>query len=241
MAEEPTGRSDPSRRPIEESFAALNIPAEVMPSKYEVDIGMLNKGVLPRGPQPDWDPDIVAALDDDLDMDDPDNILVDDFMSLANAEGGEYEGDDDYDGDDDYEGGDDEFDMNAEEFILAQKFDGTGTSRNNFGDKQLTKSDDEWETESDVSSTGNFDCGDLSDFNDSEEETKSRFTNYSMTSSVIRRTQGLKVLDDHFERIMEEYDDEEIGSIDHNDPTGILCVFEFSYFIFCNLSYHSMN
>jgi len=94
------------------------------------------------------------------------------------------------------------------------------TSRNNFGDKQLTKSDDEWETESDVSSTGNFDCGDLSDFSDSEEETKSRFTNYSMTSSVIRRTQGLKVLDDHFERIMEEYDDEEIGSIDHNDPTG---------------------
>lgn len=32
------------------------------------------------GPRPDWDPDIVAALDDALDLDDPDNILEDDFV-----------------------------------------------------------------------------------------------------------------------------------------------------------------
>jgi protein LTV1 len=32
------------------------------------------------GPRPDWDPDIVAALDDALDLEDPDNILDDDFM-----------------------------------------------------------------------------------------------------------------------------------------------------------------
>ena len=32
------------------------------------------------GPRPDLDPDIVAALDDALDMNDPDNILEDDFM-----------------------------------------------------------------------------------------------------------------------------------------------------------------
>lgn len=59
---------------------------------------------------------------------------------------------------------------------------------------------------------------------DSEEETKSRFTNYSMTSSVIRRTQGLKLLDDRFERIMEEYDEEEIGAIDHEEQIGNLNV-----------------
>ena len=32
------------------------------------------------GPRPDLDPDIVAALDDALDLNDPDNILDDDFM-----------------------------------------------------------------------------------------------------------------------------------------------------------------
>lgn len=32
------------------------------------------------GPRPDLDPDIVAALDDALDLDDSDNILDDDFI-----------------------------------------------------------------------------------------------------------------------------------------------------------------
>merc|ERR1719466_607231 len=56
-----------------------------------------------------------------------------------------------------------------------------------------------------------------SEDDDSADETKSRFTDYSMTSSVIRRTQGLKTLDDRFERIMEEYDEDEIGSRDHEE------------------------
>lgn len=34
-----------------------------------------------------------------------------------------------------------------------------------------------------------------------EEETKSRFTNYSMSSSVIRRNEQLTLLDDKFERV----------------------------------------
>ena len=34
-----------------------------------------------------------------------------------------------------------------------------------------------------------------------DEETKSRFTNYSMTSSVIRRNEGLTLLDDRFEKV----------------------------------------
>ena len=32
------------------------------------------------GPRPDLDPDVVAALDDALDLNDPDNILDDDFV-----------------------------------------------------------------------------------------------------------------------------------------------------------------
>lgn len=36
------------------------------------------------GPRLDMDPDIVAALDEDFDYDDPDNMLEDDFILKAN-------------------------------------------------------------------------------------------------------------------------------------------------------------
>jgi hypothetical protein len=36
-----------------------------------------------------------------------------------------------------------------------------------------------------------------------DEETKSRFTEYSMTSSVMRRSDGLTLLDDRFEKVCE--------------------------------------
>lgn len=36
------------------------------------------------GPRLDFDPDIVAALDDDFDFDNPENVLEDDFVLQAN-------------------------------------------------------------------------------------------------------------------------------------------------------------
>ena len=67
-------------------------------------------------------------------------------------------------------------------------------------------SDDEYE---DIPSDEAEQCDVGSDFGggfDDEqsftgEETKSRFTNYSMTSSVIRRNEGLTLLDDRFEKV----------------------------------------
>ena len=38
------------------------------------------------GPRLDWDPDIVAGLDEDFNYDDPDNQLDDNFMDMANEE-----------------------------------------------------------------------------------------------------------------------------------------------------------
>jgi len=37
------------------------------------------------GPRPDLDPDIVAALDDDFNYEDPDNELDDDFVAMADG------------------------------------------------------------------------------------------------------------------------------------------------------------
>lgn len=57
-------------------------------------------------------------------------------------------------------------------------------------DSDADRSDDEF-------SSG----GECEDFDDEEEETKTRFTNYSLSSSVIRRTEGLTLLDDRFEKV----------------------------------------
>lgn len=70
--------------------------------------------------------------------------------------------------------------------------------------------DDEWE---DTDEEGDFDSdGGLSgdeDLDDGvpreflfmDEETKSRFTEYSLTSSVMRRNEQLTLLDDRFEKV----------------------------------------
>lgn len=223
MAED-FGPPRPKPKPKQpDDIFGIKLPSEVLPSKYEEDIGMLNKGVLPRGPQPDWDPDIVACLDDDIDLDDTGNLLEDDFIMLANEEGlfvdegGSYNGGHVFHKDFDYIPSDyvpgnmpdlEDLPMGGP---MAAPPPVTGPLR-----EQVDKDGSEC---SDISS-GNLDLEqDLSDFEDedSEDETKSRFTDYSMTSSVIRRTQGLKILDDRFERIMEEYDEEDVGARDHEE------------------------
>ena len=168
------------------AFGKLLLPKEVLPSKYEEKEGMLSKGILPRGPQPDWDPDIVAALDDDVNFNDPENILEDDFVIKANS-------------------------------MIIDSFD----------EEDNNDDDENWETDSECSFESDIDSENLmseEDFNNEKEEVKSRFTNYSMTSSVIRRTTGLKNLDDHFEKIMEEYDENNIGCVDNEDVTGNVSV-----------------
>ncbi len=71
--------------------------------------------------------------------------------------------------------------------------------------------DDEWEDtdeEGDFDSEGGF-SGDEDmegggrgrEFLFMDEETKSRFTEYSMTSSVMRRNEQLTLLDDRFEKV----------------------------------------
>ncbi|XP_023715960.1 protein LTV1 homolog, partial [Cryptotermes secundus] len=82
----------------------LKLPSSVFASKVEEDIGLLNRAAPHSGPHLDLDPDIVAAMDEDFDFEDPGNELEDNFIELANAEGSGSEmgsGDDDDDDDDD--------------------------------------------------------------------------------------------------------------------------------------------
>ncbi|VEN61185.1 unnamed protein product, partial [Callosobruchus maculatus] len=115
------------------------------------------------------DPDLVAAMDDDFDYEDPENQLEDNFIELANGVASD-EDDDENEVDSDYD--DEEMDE--------------VDSQESFG----------------------------------AEETKSRFTNYSMTSSVIRRNNQLSLLDDRFEKMYADYEDNEIGALDCEEIEG---------------------
>lgn len=157
----------------------LQLPAGVFQSEQEEDVGMLNRAAPISGPRLDLDPDIVAAMDEDFDFDDPDNELDDDFMMMAQSDKPTTRSQDDDDEDDD--------------------------------------------DEDDEESGEDYDSDDLDDDDQksfASEETKSRFTSYSMTSSVIKRNEGLTLLDDRFEKIFEEYDDMEIGALDQDEIEG---------------------
>uniref|UniRef100_X1ZD67 Protein LTV1 homolog n=1 Tax=Capitella teleta TaxID=283909 RepID=X1ZD67_CAPTE len=160
--------------------SVVNLPSEVFASAKEDDIGLLNKAAPQSGPRLDWDPDIVAALDEDFDFDNPENLLDDDFVIQAND--GQMEA---LEVDDDDEGGfaSDEADLSDEDGDVLGSLDGH-------------------------------------DFDDCE--TKTRFTDYSVSSSVIQRNEGLTLLDDRFEKLYEQYDDTEIGALDHEDIAGCM-------------------
>uniref|UniRef100_A0A6P7G8C5 Protein LTV1 homolog n=1 Tax=Diabrotica virgifera virgifera TaxID=50390 RepID=A0A6P7G8C5_DIAVI len=59
-----------------------------------------------------------------------------------------------------------------------------------------------------------------SDASFEKEETKSRFTNYSVTSSVMRRNDQLSLLDERFEKMFVGYDENEIGALDCEEIEG---------------------
>uniref|UniRef100_A0A1A7WC22 Protein LTV1 homolog n=1 Tax=Iconisemion striatum TaxID=60296 RepID=A0A1A7WC22_9TELE len=172
--------------------ASIHLPSSVFASEFEEEVGLLNKAAPVSGPRLDMDPDIVAALDEDFDHSNPDNMLEDDFIIKANCAAGGWESEegcaDNDDEDDEWEDTDDEGDFDSE----------GGFS----GDEHVEG------------------CGGELLFMD--EETKSRFTDYSLSSSVMRRNQQLTLLDDRFEKFYEQFDDDEIGALDNAELEGFI-------------------
>ncbi|XP_006806217.1 protein LTV1 homolog [Neolamprologus brichardi] len=170
--------------------ASINLPSSVFASEFEEKVGLLNKAAPISGPRLDMDPDIVAALDDDFDFENPNNILDDDFIIRANSGTGavDMEGDGHDDDDDEWEDTDEEGDFDSE----------GGFSSNEDAE------------------------ADGREFLFMDEETKSRFTEYSLTSSVMRRNEQLTLLDDRFEKFYEQFDDDEIGALDNAELEGFI-------------------
>lgn len=171
--------------------ATIHLPSSVFASEFEEDVGLLNKAAPVSGPRLDMDPDIVAALDEDFDYDDPENMLEDDFIVKANCADGALDAEGGYDDDDDeWEDTDEEDDFD---------------SKGGFSDDEHME--------------GGAHDGEFLFMN---EETKSRFTEYSLTSSVMRRNEQLSLLDDRFEKFYEQFDDDEIGALDNAELEGFI-------------------
>lgn len=177
--------SDPSLSKPKSKSITLNLPSSVFASEYEEDEGLLRKAAAVPGPRPDLEPDIVAALDDDFDFENPDNQLDDNFMEMAM--GGEG------DEDDENEYGSDKSDFS---------FDSNG----DMADIDSNEENDQ--------------LGPLRSCRFDNEDTKSRFTEYSMSSSVMRRNEQLSLLDDRFEKFYENYEENEIGALDCEEIEG---------------------
>ena len=63
--------------------------------------------------------------------------------------------------------------------------------------------------------------GRFSNFSDEDEETGSKFTTYSMSSSVIRRNNGLAQLDEQFDKFFDNYEEDEVGGCELDELEGI--------------------
>lgn len=63
--------------------SSIMLPSSVFESNVVEREDLSKKAALPVGPQLDWDPDIVEAMEDDFDFDDPNNQLNDDFVVQA--------------------------------------------------------------------------------------------------------------------------------------------------------------
>uniref|UniRef100_A0A8C0B794 Protein LTV1 homolog n=1 Tax=Buteo japonicus TaxID=224669 RepID=A0A8C0B794_9AVES len=173
---------------------SIKLPSSVFATEFEEDVGLLNKAAPVSGPRLDFDPDIVAALDDDFDFDNPENILEDDFVLQANEP---------------QKGGSDAEDQDEWEDV-----------EDDSDEKDSYSNDKDYDSEGPLSDDGVN--GQTKEFLFMQEETRSRFTEYSMTSSVMRRNEQLTLLDDRFEKFFEQFDEDEIGALDNVELEGYI-------------------
>ncbi|XP_068606830.1 protein LTV1 homolog [Brachionichthys hirsutus] len=122
---------------------------------------------------------------------------------------------------------DDDFAYDDPGNVLEDDFMLKANSSSGAVGKEDDDDDDEWEDTDEECNSEDGLSGDEGSDEDGEclfmdEETKSRFTEYSLTSSVMRRNDQLSFLDDRFEKFYEQFDDDEIGALDNAELEGFI-------------------
>ncbi|CAO3591665.1 unnamed protein product [Absidia cylindrospora] len=176
----------------------FEMPASVLPSSIELEKGVMNQQTgLEGGLQPDMDPrlrEVLEALEDEEyvedDLEDFFGNLNDDTVEAYDPEEDEEEYYDDSDAE--YEEYEEEYeDQQVDGPVDPENYDWQAAF-NKFKKSQArgAGSDDEF---------------------DDDDDRQSKGTGFSISSSAMHRTAQLRALDDRFERIEEEYlqDDDE--------------------------------
>jgi protein LTV1 len=193
---------DANNNNIEKS--RLQLPSTVFASKFEEEIGYMNQAAPDHDPKINWDPDIVKLLDEssDVELNNEENEFEDDFFIKANSEQP----------------------VNCKSDAKKKNKVKSYISEPNEDDEENEDEDEDDEEEEEEEEEENDSTLGFNDYYESESvrdfETKSRFSNYSMSSSIIRRNEGLRQLDDHFEKVFAEYDEDQIGSLDTDEIDG---------------------
>lgn len=204
-------------------------------SKDETRVGMLERAYRADGMT--FDKDVLQAMSKDFDFENPNNILDDDFIDQA---GGLIEDEGELLNDEVSDLTKELFEDEPEVIPLGpedgmdDEDDGQSTDSDNYDLDEFVRDTNEQSTDEAFgqgrrlilfkkksTKKGIESDREKTNFQDNDDN-KSVFTNYSMTSSVMRRSQGLQQIDEHFERLFEkEYadDDTEIDVLDEgNDP-----------------------
>ncbi|XP_004346181.2 hypothetical protein CAOG_05508 [Capsaspora owczarzaki ATCC 30864] len=211
------------------------LPADLFASADETKVGLMNLQAAPATAIGlDWDPEIVAALDASDDETDMGPELEDDFISMANAtDGVDVEGDADLDRELGLNS-DSEDDTTTGQFERPGMTDAKAEMLARFGlsaGKRLPAGRSDDEDDDDDSNFGSEAEDRLADLDDGRfdldseatsksrrrgpSDNKSRMSNFSMTSSVMRRNDGLQLLDERFDHVLDAaYADDEIGALD---------------------------
>lgn len=189
---------------------ASNISEKFFEGEEELPEGYFQELAADQDGLPfDFDPDVAAQLDD-LDGDiienppeegDLDGDFEDfDFIAAQANEGGED--DEDFDESQAFEGTGERIGDTDRSFVMDRFFgEGHNQLRQEIADEDIPE---DLDRDVERMSTGS--------------ERKTRFTSYSMTSSIMRRSEKLVSLDDQFEEMfLDKYDEDEVGDLTHKN------------------------
>ncbi|KAL0135172.1 Low temperature viability protein-domain-containing protein [Mucor lusitanicus] len=176
----------------------FQLPSNVLPSNIEMSVGVMNQTTgLDGGLQPDMDPRLREVLEALSDEEYVENDLDDDFFEALNADGEPYDPAEDeeyYDSEEEYE--DYQVDGEEGEEINEDNYDWQAA----FNKFKLSQ---------------NRRAGSDDGSDDFDRQTKQ--TGFSVSSSAMHRNTQLRLLDDRFEKIEEEYaDDDDESEYDSN-------------------------
>jgi len=163
----------------------FQLPEEALPSKYEEEVGLMNRedsDILTANP---YVREVLYSLDDPNAIDEN---MEDDFVMQLNAEPGSDE---------------EEFDMETAMYGSEEEED---------------DDDDEWAAVRKFKKAQKSEQQEYDDDEDDEDDRRTGLTGFSMSSSAMFRNKHLTLLDDRFERVINQYDDDNIGELDPEAP-----------------------